>query len=146
MVIPYIKLTVLSDMKREIILMILFVFVNICFAQTVSTSELNGTKWKLISPVENYSKRGMSFTMDTRTSIVKFKRFNKKFNSPLKYYLSPSIPKTFDSSQIGKNRKGSYIIQYVDDSVFWFKIVEVSSTKITLLSKFGLTTVYQKIK
>ena len=71
---------------------------------------------------------------------------NKAFEFPLKYYLSPSIPKTFDSSQIGKNCKGNYIIQYVDDSVFWFKIVEISSTKITLLSKFGDTTVYQKIK
>ena len=59
---------------------------------------------------------------------------------------SSSIPKKFDSSQIGKNRKGNYIIQYVDDSVFWFKIVEISSTKITLLSKFGITTVYQKVK
>ena len=48
MVIPYIKLMVLSDMKREIVLMMLFAFVNICFAQTISTSELNGTKWKEI--------------------------------------------------------------------------------------------------
>ena len=50
MVIHYIKLIVLSDMKRKIVLMILFAFVNLCFAQTVSTSELNGTKWKEISP------------------------------------------------------------------------------------------------
>ena len=146
MVIPYTKLTVLSNMKREIVLMILFAIVNICFSQTISTAELNGTRWKLVSPVYDYCERGMSFTMDTRTTTVKFKRNNKEFKFPLKYYLSPSIPKTFDSSQIGKNQKGRYIIQYVDDSVFWFKIVEVSSTKITLLSKFGDTTVYQKIK
>lgn len=117
-----------------------------CHAQKVSTSELNGTKWKLISPVDDYSERGMAFTMNTRITTEKYKRFNKEFKFSLKFYLSPSIPKTFDSSQIGKNRKGSYIIQYIDDSVFWFKIVEVSNTKITLLSKFGLTTVYQKIK
>lgn len=146
MIIPYIKLIVLSDMKREIVLMILFAFVNICFAQTVSTSELNGTKWTLVSPVCDYCERGMSFTMDTRITTEKYKRLNKAFKLPLKYYLSPSIPKTFDSSQIGKNRKGSYIIQYVDNSVFWFKIVDISSTKITLLSKLGDTTVYQKVK
>ena len=70
----------------------------------------------------------------------------KEFNCPLKYYISSSIPETFDSSQIGKNRKGSYIIQYVDNSVFWFNIVDISSTKITLLSKLGDTTVYQKVK
>ena len=103
MVIHYIKLIVLSDMKRKIVLMILFAFVNLCFAQTVSTSELNGTKWKLVSPVSDYCERGMSFTMTTRTMTTKFKKNKKEFLFPLKYYLSSSIPKTFDSSQIGKN-------------------------------------------
>ncbi len=133
-------------MKKEIASMILFALANTCFAQTVSTVELNGTKWKLVSPVDGYTERGMSFTMDARTTTVMFKRLNKDFKFPLKYYISPSIPKTFDSSQIGKNRKGCYIIQFVDDCVFWFKIVEMSSTKITLLSKLGDTTVYQKVK
>ena len=117
-----------------------------CHAQNIATSELNGTKWKLVSPVSDYCERGMSFTMTTRTTTTKFKKNKKEFLFPLKYYLSSSIPKTFDSSQIGKNRKGSYIIQYVDNSVFWFKIVDISSTKITLLSKLGDTTVYQKGK
>ena len=115
-------------------------------AQNIATSELNGTKWKLVSPVSDYCERGMSFTTTTRTTTAKFKKNKKEFQFPLKYYLSSSIPKTFDSSQIGKSRKGSYIIQYVDNSVFWFKIVDISSTKITLLSKLGDTTVYQKVK
>ena len=116
-----------------------------CHAQTVSLGQLTNTKWKLVSPVSDYCERGMSFTMTTRTTITKFKKNKKEFLFPLKYYLSSSILKTFDSSQIGKNRKGSYIIQYVDNSVFWFKIVDISSTKITLLSKLGDTTVYQKV-
>lgn len=117
-----------------------------CHAQNIATSELNGTKWKEISPTYDYCERGMTFTMDTRTTNTKFYKTGKEFNCPLKYYISSSIPETFDSSQIGKNRKGSYIIQYVDNSVFWFKIVDISSTKITLLSKLGDTTVYQKVK
>lgn len=133
-------------MKSSLLITLVFLLSMACHAQKVTTSELNGTKWKLVSPVDGYSERGMSFTMDARTTMVKFLRLNKKFKFPLKYYLSPSIPKTFDSSQIGKNRKGCYIIQFVDDAVFWFKIVEVSSTKITLLSKFGITTIYQKVK
>ena len=117
-----------------------------CHAQKVATSELNGTKWALVSPVYDYCERGMTFTMDTRTTSTKFYKTGKKFNCPLKYYLSPSIPKIFDRTQIGKNRKGNYIIQYVDDCVFWFKVVEISSTKMTLLSKYGQTIIYQKIK
>ena len=110
-----------------------------CHAQTVSLGQLTNTKWKLVSPVSDYCERGMSFTMTTRTTTTKFKKNKKEFQFPLKYYLSSSIPKTF-------SRKGSYIIQYVDNSVFWFKIVDISSTKITLLSKLGDTTVYQKVK
>uniref|UniRef100_UPI0040260E65 hypothetical protein n=1 Tax=Segatella hominis TaxID=2518605 RepID=UPI0040260E65 len=133
-------------MRNSLIIALVFLLSMVCHAQKIATSELNGTKWKLVSPVSDYCERGMSFTMTTRTTTTKFKKNKKEFLFPLKYYLSSSIPKTFDSSQIGKRRKGSYIIQYVDNSVFWFKIVDISSTKITLLSKLGDTTVYQKVK
>jgi len=133
-------------MRNSLIIALVFLLSMVCHAQKIATSELNGTKWKLVSPVSDYCERGMSFTMTTRTTTTKFKKNKKEFLFPLKYYLSSSIPKTFDSSQIGKSRKGSYIIQYVDNRVFWFKIVDISSTKITLLSKLGDTTVYQKVK
>ena len=133
-------------MRNILVISLVFLLSMVCHAQKIATSELNGTKWKEISPTYDYCERGMTFTMDTRTTSTKFYKTGKEFNCPLKYYISSSIPKTFDSSQIGKSRKGSYIIQYVDNSVFWFKIVDISSTKITLLSKLGDTTVYQKIK
>lgn len=43
-----------------------------CHAQNIATSELNGTKWKLVSPVSDYCERGMSFTTTTRTTTTKF--------------------------------------------------------------------------
>ena len=132
-------------MRNILVISLVFLLSMVCHAQKIATSELNGTKWKEISPTYDYCERGMTFTMDTRTTSTKFYKTGKEFNCPLKYYISSSIPETFDSSQIGKNRKGSYIIQYVDNSVFWFKIVDISSTKITLLSKLGDTTVYQKV-
>ncbi len=133
-------------MRNILVISLVFLLSMVCHAQKIATSELNGTKWKEISPTYDYCERGMTFTMDTRTTSTKFYKTGKEFNCSLKYYISSSIPETFDSSQIGKNRKGSYIIQYVDNSVFWFKIVDISSTKITLLSKLGDTTVYQKVK
>ena len=133
-------------MRNILVISLVFLLSMVCHAQKIATSELNGTKWKEISPTYDYCERGMTFTMDTRTTSTKFYKTGKEFNCPLKYYISSSIPETFDSSHIGKNRKGSYIIQYVDNSVFWFKIVDISSTKITLLSKLGDTTVYQKVK
>ena len=120
---------------RVFLIIIALVLSMTCHAQTVSLGQLTNTKWKLVSPVSDYCERGMSFTTTTRTTTAKFKKNKKEFQFPLKYYLSSSIPKTFDSSQIGKSRKGNYIIQYVDNSVFWFKIVDISSTKIILLPK-----------
>ena len=133
-------------MRNILVISLVFLLSMVCHAQKIATSELNGTKWKEISPTYDYCERGMAFTMDTRTTSTKFYKTGKEFNCPLKYYISSSIPETFDSTQIGKSRRGTYIIQFVDNKVFWFKIVDISSTKITLLSKLGDTTVYQKVK
>lgn len=133
-------------MRNILVISLVFLLSMVCHAQKIATSELNGTKWKEISPTYDYCERGMTFTMDTRTTSTKFYKTGKEFNCPLKYYISSSIPKTFDSTQIGKSRRGTYIIQFVDNKVFWFKIVELSNTKMTLLSKYGQTIIYQKIK
>ena len=143
-------------MRNILVISLVFLLSMVCHAQKIATSELNGTKWKLVSPVSDYCERGMSFTMTTRTTTAKFKKnkkefqfplkTGKEFNCPLKYYISSSIPETFDSTRIGKSRRGTYIIQFVDNKVFWFKIVELSNTKMTLLSKYGQTIIYQKIK
>ena len=133
-------------MRNILVISLVFLLSMVCHAQKIATSELNGTKWKEISPTYDYCERGMTFTMDTRTTSTKFYKTGKEFNCPLKYYISSSIPETFDSTQIGKSRRGTYIIQFVDNKVFWFKIVELSNTKMTLLSKYGQTITYQKIK
>ena len=133
-------------MRNILVISLVFLLSMVCHAQNIATSELNGTKWKEISPTYDYCERGMTFTMDTRTTSTKFYKTGKEFNCPLKYYISSSIPETFDSTQIGKSRRGTYIIQFVDNKVFWFKIVELSNTKMTLLSKYGQTIIYQKIK
>ena len=133
-------------MRNILVISLVFLLSMVCHAQKIATSELNGTKWKEISPTYDYCERGMTFTMDTRTTSTKFYKTGKEFNCPLKYYISSSISETFDSTRIGKSRRGTYIIQFVDNKVFWFKIVELSNTKMTLLSKYGQTIIYQKIK
>ena len=116
-------------MRNILVISLVFLLSMVCHAQKIATSELNGTKWKEISPTYDYCERGMTFTMDTRTTSTKFYKTGKEFNCPLKYYISSSIPETFDSTRIGKSRRGTYIIQFVDNKVFWFKIVELSNTK-----------------
>ena len=105
-------------MRNILVISLVFLLSMVCHAQKIATSELNGTKWKEISPTYDYCERGMTFTMDTRTTSTKFYKTGKEFNCPLKYYISSSIPETFDSTRIGKSRRGTYIIQFVDNKVF----------------------------
>lgn len=113
-------------------------------AQTASTSKLNGTRWKLVSPTNDYCERYMSFTKSYRTTETKFIKENKQYKFPLAYYVSASIPKVFDKIQVGNNRSGAYIIQNIDDKVFWFKIIKFNDSEITLLSIKGQTTTYKR--
>lgn len=131
-------------MKKLIALFLMLVMANLCFVQTTSTSKLNGTRWKLVSPTINFCERYMSFTKTHRTTETKFIKEKKKYQFPLTYYISSSIPKTFDKTQVGKNRSGRYIIQNIDNKVFWFKIINFCNEEMTLLSMKGQTTTYKR--
>lgn len=80
-------------MRNILVISLVFLLSMVCHAQKIATSELNGTKWKEISPTYDYCEREMTFTMDTRTTSTKFYKTGKEFNCPLKYYLSSSIPR-----------------------------------------------------
>lgn len=131
-------------MKKLIALFLMLVMANLCFGQTTSTSKLNRTRWKLVSPTINFCERYMSFTKTHRTTETKFIKEKKKYQFPLTYYISSSIPKTFDKTQVGKNRSGRYIIQNIDNKVFWFKIINFCNEEMTLLSMKGQTTTYKR--
>lgn len=133
-------------MKKYIIIFIMFITANLCLAQTISTSSLNGTRWKLNSPTSDYCERYMSFSNSYRTTETKFIKENKRYIFPGAYYVSASIPKVFDKSQVGKNRSGTYVIQNIDDKVFWFKIVKFNESEIPLLSMYGQLTIYKREK
>ena len=108
-------------MRNILVISLVFLLSMVCHAQKIATSELNGTKWKEISPTYDYCERGMTFTMDTRTTSTKFYKTGKEFNCPLKYYISSSIPETFDSTRIGKSRRGTYLFSLLITKCFGSK-------------------------
>ena len=61
-------------MRNILVISLVFLLSMVCHAQKIATSEFNGTKWKLVSPVSDYCERGMSFTMTTCTTTTKFKK------------------------------------------------------------------------
>ena len=93
-------------------------------AQTTYTLEqLVGTKWKALNMPER-----IIYTMEFASNEIKYNAklysynaklysytadmLRKELNSSKSYYLSNSIPASFDKTKVGKVQKGSYIILY----------------------------------
>lgn len=101
------------------ILAILFALFSTCAvnAQTTYTlDQLVGTKWKAL----NLPKQIIATFEFTSNEIKYYAKFYSATTGELwgesshsqSYYLSNSIPVSFDKTKVGKVKKGSYIIKY----------------------------------
>ena len=117
-------------MKKYIIISLLFC-ASYCNAQvSISLSMLNGTKWTI-----DYEEKIGEDTILYLNSFTQFSAYlplikkRAKFRTP--YYLTDSIPRTFDSSKVGKSQHGCYIVKYNDkiDVMTIFQIQEFDLKK-----------------
>ena len=87
---------------------ILFACANMAFGQvTISTSDLIGTKWQLEDAEDGHSKPFYEFS--TRM-VLWHCSYGTTFSYP--FYLSATIPTTFDFSRVGVQTEGCYFIKY----------------------------------
>lgn len=117
-------------MKKYIIISLLFC-ASYCNAQvSISLSMLNGTKWT----IDDEEKVGTDTTLYLN-SFTQFSAYlpliNKRTKFQTPYYLTDSIPRTFDSSKVGKSQHGCYIVKYNDlmDVMTIFQIQEFDLKK-----------------
>ena len=117
-------------MKKYIIISLLFC-ASYCNAQvSISLSMLNGTKWTI-----DYEEKIGEDTILYLNSFTQFSAYlplikkRAKFRTP--YYLTDSIPRSFDSSKVGKSQHGCYIVKYNDkiDVMTIFQIQEFDLKK-----------------
>ena len=118
-------------------------------AQTTYTlDQLIGTKWRTI-----YSEQIENDPYTSRINIIDFslceiqtnyKRIIKKsgevkanINYSKPYYLSNSIPQSFDHTKVGKVKKGSYIILYNNkiNRMEYYYIRTLTNDKLVLYHK-----------
>ena len=95
---------------RKILLTIciLFVCANMTFGQVkISTSDLIGTKWQLEDAEDGHSKPFYEFTPQI---VLWHCSDGTIFSYP--FYLSATIPTTFDFSKVGVQTEGCYFIRY----------------------------------
>ena len=117
-------------MKKYIIISLLFC-ASYCNAQvSISLSMLIGTKWT----IDDEEKVGTDTTLYLN-SFTQFSAYlpliNKRAKFQTSYYLTDSIPRTFDSSKVGKSQHGCYIVKYNDlmDVMTIFQIQEFDLKK-----------------
>ena len=104
-------------------------------AQGFSTKQLVGTKWQKVNP-EGLPTRIWEFTKkeirDTNIYPVGI-----PIKTSRKYYLSTDIPASFNFKRVGKNKKGKYLVYYVDKSEMMCceEIVEITKDSLKLFHK-----------
>ena len=117
-------------MKKYIIISLLFC-ASYCNAQvSISLSMLIGTKWTIDDEEKIGEDTTQYFSSFTQfTSYLPLIKKRAKFQTP--YYLTDSIPRTFDSSTVGKSQHGCYIVKYNDlmDVMTVFQIQEFDLKK-----------------
>lgn len=96
---------------KQIFFIICTIFTCICTtgAQvTISTSDLAGTKWQTEFLYNDNSKSYDEYTQ--KGECIWHSDDNYILSFP--YYLSSTIPTKFDTTKVGKNTKGCYIVEY----------------------------------
>lgn len=129
-----------------------------CHAQKVTTSELNGTKWreikmsdlvgktwKAVSGYDGSDNIDWSITFSMESSEHRFigKSDNKVSRFIYNTYLCPLKPEKYDATLLGKSTKGKYLVferQYtyegkVYEDFFCSEILFLTSSRLTIRMK-----------
>ena len=127
------------------ILIALFSTCTINAQTTYTLDQLVGTKWKALNIPER-----IIYTMEFASNEIKYNAklysynaklysytadmLRKELNSSKPYYLSNSIPASFDKTKVGKVQKGSYIILYNNkmNCMEYFYIKTLTKDKLVL--------------
>ena len=98
-----------------------------CKAQ-VSTSQLAGTKWKMISPSgEDVVKTTWEFTNKEIKETIYFIPYNEEIINVFPYYISSSFPSVFVHNCVGKNYTGKYLVKLLErnNRMYWYTITSI---------------------
>ncbi|MGM9714004.1 MAG: hypothetical protein ACI3Y5_07820 [Prevotella sp.] len=130
---------------KSILLSMFLAMTSICMAQVrISTSDLNGTKWRIKSSSNGYY-------VYTAEKEIWYDEDGKSYSSP--YYLTDQPicsyeGSLFDHSKVGKGTKGHYIVLYttVSDIIFCYSIEQFDKERGVMACKmvsecFGSGTV-----
>ena len=101
-----------------------------CKAQ-VTLAELNGTSWKMVSPVSEYESTVWTFSKTRVIDTATYFHDNEVVKNYYPYYLSMSKPASFNNALVGKSVKGDYLVTYSTKRkrMDWYTIMSLDLRK-----------------
>ena len=118
----------------KIFLYLVFLFwLPSCLAQTVTSTQLTNTKWKLIKPYFSYSDKTLSFSKTSVSFSSYYKDLKKTKTSNDRYYISNKIEKTFNGNNVGICGSGKYIVEEINNRAYCFQILSFTSQELKII-------------
>lgn len=126
-----------------------------CNAQTFNINSLIGTKWEQIKDYEANCKTIIEFTgTDMVETVTFFTKPEKTYRTLRPYYLSQTVPTTFNKNLVGKSTIGTYLVMlYKFDEMDYKTIKKITPDTLVLYHRktnsiggHEQTFVYKRIK
>ncbi|MBP5315029.1 MAG: leucine-rich repeat domain-containing protein [Muribaculaceae bacterium] len=125
-------------MKKFLLVMLLGFHISMANSQnTVRNSDLNGCVWYPLSPVEYGVSELVSFDSTLYATQYRYEMLQKYGQSTFPYYVSDEVPTGFDSTKIGNNNVGKYIVFYNNklDEFDYYSVVKYVDDSLRLFHK-----------
>lgn len=93
----------------------------------VSLSQLQGTKWKIVSPIQEGDEKIWEFSDKEITRHYYYKDNDKQYEYKDPFYISNYFPTVYDQSLVGKKVIGKYLVMYIDtwNRMDWYTITSI---------------------
>ena len=132
-------------MKKKILILFSLFCSLFCLGQTVSTKQLAGTSWNLISPnMEKHGYLTIKFSTDSMTHIAQYPFINKTTVLNEQYYISSAEPTSFDKTLVGKSLSGNYIAEYNGSDLMWLKVEKISNDSLYISNYADVSFIFKK--
>ena len=100
-------------MKYVYIIVIMFLLSIKVAAEVISSSLLAGTTWEEVDLQKKIIHRDtISFSSSTLIKRSFFPRIDMTVEKQFDYYLSDNVPECFDSTLVGTETRGNYLVTY----------------------------------
>ena len=116
-----------NNMKHAFIIIFIILFSLEVDAETISSNQLVGTMWEDVDSEKPETDRinTISFDAETLTSQSYWPLVDITTKKQFDYYLTDYEPEHFDSTQVGSETSGYYLVTYCKQpkGISWYEIL-----------------------